>query len=117
MTEDEVKAIFLLAGIQLYSQVPVDNGYGRTSELWNGPWWQCRTRIGPVVIGWRKRVIAISWSMFDVPAEEPITPDNVTQGPDHIHAYSPGKAVDYLRALHIAFKCAEQANNLKESAS
>lgn len=115
MTEAEVKALFLLAGINLYSQVPINNRYSPTSELWNGPWWECRSRIGKVTIGWRKRVIEITWHAFEVPDEEPITSDDVTKGLDCVHAWSNAKAVEYLGAIRKAFERAEHLGKLKET--
>ena len=112
MSEDEVKALFLLSGIALYSQVPIDNRYDQTSELWNGPWWECRTRCGKVTIGWRKRVIEITWHTFAVPDDEPITHDDVTKGPDYVHAWSSAKAVEYLTSMRRAFERAEHLGKL-----
>jgi hypothetical protein len=112
MGEDEVKALFLLAGIRLYSQTPIPNGYDRYSGLVNGPWWECQTRAGKITIGWRKRVIEITWHSFVTSDDEPVTRDQVTIGNNYVHAYSNAKAVEYLDAIKRAFERAEYLNKL-----
>ena len=55
------------------------------------------TQAGPVVIGWRKRVISVSWT--DTAVRKVVTDDDTTKGEDHVHAYSYGKAVSYLSQI------------------
>lgn len=64
------------------------------------PWWLYMTELGPVEIGWRKRVIAIRWDATAVRAE--VTTDEVTKSDENVHAYSAEKAVEYLKALRKA---------------
>lgn len=112
MGEDELAALFLLAGIRLYGKEPIKNGYDRTSALINGPWWQCHTSIGPITMGWRKRVVEISWFAFVTPDDEPVTKDDVTKGNNFVHAYSYPKAIEYLSTLRRAFDRAARQNKL-----
>lgn len=97
MREDQAKAIFLLSGIELFSLVPVANPYSGYSHLFNGPWWNCQTDIGPVTIGWRKRVISIDWEQG--PLRYIVTEDSVTKDDRMVHAWHYYKAVEYLHNL------------------
>ena len=105
MTEDQVKAIFLLAGIEVQKLHELKNGYG--SESYRGPWWLVKTEWGLIQIGWRKRVISIDWEDTGLRIDEkanreyefhkyPITQDNTTMWNKGIHAWGYGKAVEYL---------------------
>lgn len=99
MTEAEVRAIFLLAGYEVRKLYPLANGY------WPGrqdPWWLVSTNHGLIRIGLRKRVYSIDWS--EIGRQPPITQDDVTKDENGIHAWTLGKAVDYLtelRARHL----------------
>lgn len=61
------------------------------------PWWLAMTDIGPVIVGWRNRVIAIAWS--DTPKRGIVTQDDVTKDETLVHAWSYAKAVEYLAEL------------------
>ena len=63
------------------------------------PWWLFLTDIGPLQLGWRKRVIAIDWRTCDVRVVGGVTADNVTKSDTMVHAWSVEKAVEYLRSL------------------
>ena len=103
MERKKLDALLLLAGIEPVAVHEVTNKYWPDSEHYaeirrNTPWWLVVTKAGPVVIGWRKRVISIDWA--DTPVRSIVTADDVTKGEDHVHAYGYGKAVSYL--AHIA---------------
>jgi hypothetical protein len=91
MTEQEIRAIFLLAGYTIRSLHPTLNGYSTSRE---DPWWLVSTEHGLFHIGWRSHVISIDWS--DIGPQPSFTRDDVTKDATMIHAWSLGKAVDYL---------------------
>jgi hypothetical protein len=95
MTEQEVRAIALLARLEVRSIHKLANGY---SPNRTDPWWLVNFDIiGLVEIGWRKRVISIDWSATDVRGE--VTRFDVTKSETNAHAYSMGDAVNYLEEL------------------
>jgi hypothetical protein len=111
VNEAQMRAIFLLAGIDISSVFELPNGYWpdvpNYAELRReSPWWLVRTEAGMVKIGWRKRVISIDWS--DTCVRQVVTLDDVTKDEALVHAYSYGKAVEYLttfrRSMQIALE-------------
>lgn len=109
MERKKLDALLLLAGIEPVAVHEVANKYWPDNEHYaeirrDNPWWLVLTKAGPVVIGWRKRVISIDWA--DTPVRSIVTADDVTKGEDHVHAYGYGKAVSHLaniaRALNTA---------------
>jgi hypothetical protein len=108
MTEEEVRSVFTLAGINVVKLWKTDNQYQGSSYRTNPdipPWWLVQTTVGIVVIGWRSRVIEIDWSDTDIyfNDEKPITKDEVTKTNTYVHAYGLTKAVEYLTALRKEF--------------
>ncbi len=96
-------AIMQLAGFTVSRAWELANGYWPLSPVYDSvrqPWWLYMTEVGPVQIGWRKRVINIRWDATPVRVE--VTDDDVTKGDDHVHAYSQEKAVEYLTVLRKA---------------
>ncbi len=65
------------------------------------PWFSVTTKIGPIKIGWRKRVLNIDWSDSTVatPAEILFPREDVTKSGRSIHAWSYDKATEYLRTI------------------
>jgi hypothetical protein len=105
MNEAQMRAIFLLAGIEISSVFKLPNDYWPDvpdyAELRReSPWWLVRTLSGLVKIGWRKRVIGIDWSDTVVRLE--VTPDDVTKDGSMVHAYSYAKAVEYMTTFRRA---------------
>jgi hypothetical protein len=103
VTREEALAIFLLAKIEVKETYKIENGYWPDAPDYAevrraSPWWLVLTEYGLIKIGWRKRVINIDWSATGLGAA-PVTRDDVTQWRQGVHAYSYGKAVDYLSAL------------------
>jgi len=107
MEEIKVKALFELANL------PIKNVHEIANEYWpkhfdydeirrGSPWWLVSTNWGLIKIGWRKRVISISWD--DTPIKFIVTADDVTKNETLVHAYSYGKAVDYLTILAARLK-------------
>lgn len=119
MNEAEMKALFLLAGLNIESSYELPNEYWPDCDEYadirrNSPWWLVKTEFGLVKIGWRARVISIDWS--DTPYRsgvskfadgrdiEVLTTDDVTKSETMVHAYGYGKAVQHLSALHLKLK-------------
>lgn len=101
MTEEQVRAIFTVARLRAEKLWQLTNRYWPDSylkERAESPWWLVRTRIGLIVIGWRKRVINIDWS--DTEVRGIVTSDDVTKDSTHVHAWDESKAVEYLRSLY-----------------
>ena len=99
MSKEQMLAIFLLAGIAVSSEDELPNQYWpRVPDYQQlrdeSPWWLVHTEYGMFRIGWRKRVISISWERSPIRAI--VTEDQVTKDNECVHAYSYAKAVEYL---------------------
>ncbi len=99
LSEKELQGLFALAGIEIINTWKLHNGYwNRPDETGDYfPWWLVKTPAGLVEIGWRKRVIDISWNDTDIRAV--ITKDDVTKSETMVHAWSEEKALEYLKEL------------------
>jgi hypothetical protein len=105
MTEEQARAIFLLAGIEVKKIHRLENKYwpeAYVEQRKNSPWWLAMTELGAIEIGWRKRVISINWE--DTPIRAVVTESDVTKDDVMAHAYSYSDAVAYLNQwrLHAA---------------
>jgi len=105
MNEEQARALFVLAGIPVTKLHKLENKYWPDHPDYadvrrRSPWWLATTPFGPIEIGWRKRVISISWE--DTPARQVVTDDDVTKDDTGVHAYSYVKALEYLTALRGA---------------
>lgn len=110
MTEEQAKALFLLAGFNVTRLHRLENRYwpeAYVEQRRNSPWWLVLTEFGPVEIGWRKRVISIDWQ--DTAARVVVTEDEVTKDTTSVHAWSYVKALTYLTALAAAQHAALRA--------
>jgi hypothetical protein len=97
MTEEQARAIFLLAGVPAGKLHRLENGYwpeAYVERRRDSPWWLATTEYGPVVIGWRKRVISIDWS--DTKVRAIVTDHDVTKDETGVHAWGYASAVEYL---------------------
>jgi len=100
MVKEHALALFQMAGFEVKSQHELPNGYWPDSYVelrQKNPWWLIETEIGLVKIGWRKRVIQISWR--DTPYRVTVTEDDVTKDEDLVHAWGYPKALEYLTKL------------------
>lgn len=102
MTEEEARAIFILAGIGVSKLHRLENKYWPEHPDYDdvrrkSPWWLVVTPFGTIELGWRKRVISINWSGTE--ARKIITADDLTKGETYVHAYCYAKAVEYMAAL------------------
>lgn len=107
MSEAQMRAIFLLAGIEISSVYELPNDYWPDVPEYadlrrESPWWLVRTSAGLVKIGWRKRVISVDWS--DTAIRQEVTPDDVTKNETLVHAYSYAKAVEYMTTFRRAMR-------------
>ena len=105
MTEEQVKGLFVLAGIQVTKLHKLENKYWPNHPDYldvraKSPWWLVMTPHGPIEIGWRKRVISISWE--DTSTRVVPTSDAVTKSETYVHAYSYPKALEYLTVIAAA---------------
>lgn len=107
LSGQDVEELFKMAGIPILKKVAIIDGYGYPADderFYEKParccWWMVKTVVGYITIGWRKRVVSISWE--DTPIRMIVTEDDVTKGMDHVHAYPHteyGNAYDVLRYL------------------
>lgn len=105
MTEEKVKALFLLAGIQILNMWKLENKYwpkAYVDMIMNNPWWLVKTPLGLIEIGDRKRVTNIDWS--DTSIRKVITEDDVTKDDTMVHAWTDEKIIEYLKALNKVYK-------------
>lgn len=107
MQRTHLDALLRLSGIKPLAVYEIANQYwGQDSEVGRAnPWWLVLTAAGPIVIGWRKRVISINWKDTYVRAKATID-EGVTSELDYCHAWSYAKAVEYLTTLQSAFNVA-----------
>jgi hypothetical protein len=99
-TREEAESIMRLAGFEVSRVWELANGYWPDAADYDEirkPWWLFLTEIGPIQIGWRKRVLHIQWDACKVRAV--VTDDDVTKETSLVHAWSPEKAITYLRQL------------------
>ena len=66
MRPEELAAMLLLTNIKVLSLQRLPNGYcgddrAECPICAERPWWKVTTEWGGFTLGWRKRVIAISW--------------------------------------------------------
>jgi hypothetical protein len=102
MTEDQAKALFLLAGIEVERLYRLENQYWPESYVelrQKSPWWLAITKLGEIKMGWRKNVISINWEA--TPIRGIVTEDDVTKENHMVHAWSYVKALQYLTQLSV----------------
>lgn len=98
--EARVRALFLLAGIEVKKIYQIENPYwpdAYVEERKRSPWFLVHTPDGMMKIGWRKRVLSINWN--DTSIRMLVTADSTTKDLDHVHAWTYAKAVEYLEVL------------------
>ena len=97
MSEANMRALFLLAGITVGRAHRLPNGYCSQECCADRPWWLVETPVGLLLIGWRKHVINIDWASTSVRCV--VTRDDVTKDECMVHAWGYAKAVEYLTNL------------------
>lgn len=106
MDELLINAFIRMVGEKVISLKRLPNGYcGDDSKSCTicaeRPWWEIEfVNVGPIVIGWRKRVINIDWSKTGRKLDpDKITESDTTKEPTYIHAWSYGDAINYTRSI------------------
>jgi hypothetical protein len=100
--EAKAKLLGLFEGPIFVEEIP--NGYCSQACCIHYPWFIVTTKIGHIMIGWRKRVINIDWSKTTVKqtANDLFPNEDVTKIGHSIHAWGYEKAKIYLDILHKA---------------
>ena len=84
----------------------IPNGYCSRWCCKHLPWFVVTTPVGPITIGWRKRVIEINWN--EVPLAQSsgylFPNEDVTKDDKMIHAWSLEKAKEYIAAIIASVK-------------
>lgn len=101
--ETYFRDVFAKAGFNVAVLHHLPNGYCPCDKC--APWFKVETEVGPITLGWRKRVINIDWSKTphkgkNIPAlfsDEDVTKDNTS-----IHAWGQDKAIEYLSKIRVA---------------
>jgi hypothetical protein len=99
---EKLRAIFILAGIDVKTFHRLPNGYVGDQSCPHIPWALAETKYGLITIGWRKRVIHIGWPKDagihgkTVKSKEE---DWITDWEEGVHAYGYAKAVEYLTSF------------------
>lgn len=102
--EEKIRAVFLLADIEVIKLEEIDNEYCSPTCCPENNWWLVTTDIGIIKVGWRKRVINLDWSLVpDAPTGYEFQ-DEVTKWATGIHAYGYGKLVQYLVDLKVGVR-------------
>lgn len=98
---DEMTTLFLDAGFEAIHVKVIDNQYSGNAHYYVDPWLVVTTSKGPIMLGWRKRVINIDWSDSDiaVDGQELFKDEKTTSSDRYVHAWSKEKAVEYLARL------------------
>jgi len=98
---EKMKELFHEAGFKLVHANIIPNQYSSDPCYYVDPWLEVITIKGPIIIGWRKRVINIDWSKSDITqkADELFPNEDVTKYDQLIHAWGYEKTVDYLSTL------------------
>lgn len=79
----------------------VPNGYCSDWCCRHLPWFKVTTSVGPILIGWRKRVLSIDWTetVGTKTSAELFADEDVTKETRLIHAWSLVKARAYVEAI------------------
>lgn len=102
-SREEAESILTLAGLRPDRMWELANNYWPDTPSYDSvrrPWWLCKTYIGLIRIGWRKRVLSIDWE--DTGIKAIVTDDDVTKEETMVHAWSQEKAVEYMKHLREA---------------
>jgi hypothetical protein len=78
----------------------IPNGYSNSWHYSTSPWYRVTTRKGIITLGWRKRVIEITWAESVNTLAETLFPnEDVTKFSWTIHAWGYEKAKAYISRL------------------
>lgn len=95
---EELKSLF---GSEIIYVRYIENQYLNYGYFKLRKWLEVTTRLGVIIVGWRKRVIEIDWSKSDIKekAETLFHNEDVTYGDYYIHAWGLAKAKEYIGIL------------------
>jgi hypothetical protein len=98
---EDAQILFSSAGLAPIYVQEIDNRYCGPLCCPHRVWLRVTTRLGVLVVGWRKHVLAIDWSESDVEvgAEELFAEEGVTKSEKMIHAWNYKEATKYLKKL------------------
>lgn len=104
MIEQEMRAVFLLAGFEILDFERIENQYwpdvpDYAESRAKSPWWIVRTEYGKIRLGDRKRVCRIEWSRIGLVKADTLTKDDTTTFDYGIDAWTRAKIVEYLTQL------------------
>lgn len=130
LTEEKIRALFELTNLSITNLTSQENPYWQDTFT-AGPQWIVEGPYGKLRLHWRKRVLEINWSETilrfpqadqfgrdDIQTDKVFTYDDVTQSDVMVHAYSYGKAVDYLWRFKMAMgRAVYVADYLKRKAA
>ncbi len=91
---------FTKAGFKEISFEEITNEYG--SQGYRGAWYHVTTEVGVISVGWRKRIIQVSW---EAPVDGNVMfgkDEGTTIGTQYIHAWGYDKLAEYLETLRKA---------------
>jgi len=97
--EEEKKELLSLFGDRVIFAEEIPNGYGNSWHYSQSPWYKVTTSKGVVTLGWRKRVIQISWEPRVSMKAEELFSDDVTKDDHMIHAWGYDKAKQYIDVI------------------
>lgn len=98
--KDKADIIALFSGREIFVE-EIENGYCSDYCCKHLPWFVVTTVKGRIKIGWRKRVINITWdeSTIEETAENLFPDEDVTKFDKTIHAWGYEKAKEYIDLL------------------
>lgn len=96
--KQQIIDIYKNAGVETIYIEELPNGYTKDPYT---PWFRITTKIGHVVIGWRRFVMHIDWKDTVIKITgDGLSNDNVTKSDTFIHAHGVAKATEYIKRLH-----------------
>ena len=106
--KEKIEIVAIFDGREIYVE-EVDNEYTIDIYKKHYPWFIVTTSKGRIKLGWRKRVITISWdeSTIEGRAEDLFPDEDVTKFDKTIHAWSYDKAREYINLLLSESKVVE----------
>jgi hypothetical protein len=98
---EKFKALALLANLEWTETHELPNGYWPDCEEYADirkqyPWLLFVCPNGTVTMGWRKRVICVSWTLGNADPIEDENLKSITHDKDFFHAYNMPQALTFL---------------------
>jgi len=98
-TYEQMQRIVKRAEVEVCAITLMPSRYDPETPEVYGPWVRLHTPHGCVCMGWRKRVISITWKESSLWLPTELESEDVTMWSEGIHAWSEDDAVRYLRAI------------------